>query len=71
MLEYSIIPHIEEEIPFLTYIKEQKFEGYAYPNMPGGTLYKLMLDEEMATYLPLKFRLKVFGKSKPEIEVQA
>jgi hypothetical protein len=70
MLEYSIVPHEEEEIPLLKYLQEQKFQGYAHPNMPGGTLYKLMLDEETATFLPLKFRLKVFGRSAPEIVIQ-
>lgn len=70
MFEYSIVPFNEEEAPFLEFIKGKKFEGYAYPNMPGGTLYKLKLDEETATLLSLKFRLKVFGKSKPEIVIQ-
>jgi len=70
MLEYSIVAHEEDEIPFLRFVKEQHFEGYVHPNMPGGALYKLKLDEETATFLPLKFRLKVFGKSEPEIVIQ-
>lgn len=70
MHEYAIVPHDEEEIPFLRFVQEQKFDGYVHPNMPGGALYKLKLDEETATFLPLKFRLKVFGKSEPEIAIQ-
>lgn len=62
-IEYDVVPEIEEEIPFLKYIKENKFEGYAFPNMPGGTLYKLKMNKETATYLKVKFRLKVCGES--------
>lgn len=71
MHEYSVIPFDDEEINFLRFVKDSNLKGFAYPNMPGGTLYKVMLDKETATFVPLKFRLKVFGKSKslpkPEI----
>lgn len=60
------MPHEEEEIPFLMYVQENKINGYMHPNMPEGTLYILKLEEEAATFLPLKFRLKIFNKGNLE-----
>lgn len=69
MHEYAIIAHEEDEIPLLKYVQENKLTGYLHPNMPDGALFKLQLDEETATFLPLKFRLKVFGRSESEIVI--
>lgn len=61
---YSIIAHDDDtEMAFLKYVQDKKIEGYVHPNMPGGMLFKLNLDEELATLLKLKFTFKVFGRS--------
>jgi hypothetical protein len=61
MHEYKITAF--DEIEFLKFVQEQKFEGYCHPNMPGGMLFVLKMDDETALSIKLKFRCKIFGKS--------
>lgn len=63
MHEYKIIAFDEDEIPLLEYVQANKLGGFVYPNMPGGALFVLPLDDDTALHIRLKYRLKIFGKS--------
>ncbi len=61
---YSIVAaDNDNEISFLRYVQQEKIDGFVHPNTPNGMLFKLVLDEELASLLRLKFRFKVFGRA--------
>lgn len=51
----------ELEISFLTFVQNNRdhINGQLYPNMPGGSVYHLQMDEEYAMLIRLRFGIRL------------
>lgn len=58
---YKIIV-ADEECRFIDFVREHKFDGYLYPNLPEGDVWHLEITEDMILLLALKFNLKSYSK---------